>query len=112
MTRSELERLFLRFCRRHRLPQPQVNVRVGRFEVDFLWPEQRVIVEADGYRYHGNRAAFESDRAKDAELQHLGYRVLRFTHRQIGHDPDAIARAIRALLSAAQPPPTEAGLGR
>jgi hypothetical protein len=37
LTRSELERRFLRLCRRHRLPAPEVNVRVGPFEVDFVW---------------------------------------------------------------------------
>jgi len=47
-TNSELEYLFLRLCRRHRLPEPEVNVRVDRFLVDFLWREQRLIVETDG----------------------------------------------------------------
>jgi hypothetical protein len=35
-TRSELERAFLRLCRRRRLPLPEVNVRIGDFIVDFL----------------------------------------------------------------------------
>jgi hypothetical protein len=34
LTRSELERLFLALCRRHRLPRPEVNARVGSHEVD------------------------------------------------------------------------------
>jgi predicted transcriptional regulator of viral defense system len=29
LTRSELERLFLSLCRRHHLPQPEINARVG-----------------------------------------------------------------------------------
>jgi Transcriptional regulator, AbiEi antitoxin len=29
LTRSELERIFLRLCRRHRFPQPEVNARAG-----------------------------------------------------------------------------------
>lgn len=72
LTRSELERLFLRLCRRYRLPQPEVNVRLGPHEVDFLWRSQRVIVETDGYRHHGDRTAFESDRARDVRLQSIG----------------------------------------
>ena len=48
-TRSELERTFLRLCRRYRLPEPDVNVRLDRFTVDFLWREQRLAVETDGY---------------------------------------------------------------
>jgi len=97
-SRSDLERLFLRFCRRHRLPPPEVNAHVGRDEVDFLWRGQRVVVEMDSWRHHGHRSAFESDRAKDARLQALGYRVLRFTWRQIRETPDEVASALRAVL--------------
>ena len=34
----------------------ETNVRVGRHEVDFLWPEQRVVVEVDGFAFHSTRA--------------------------------------------------------
>jgi very-short-patch-repair endonuclease len=98
LTRSELERLMLRLCRRHRLPPPEVNARVDRYEVDFLWREQKVIVETDSWSHHGDRAAFESDRARDAHLQSLGFRVLRFTWRQVLDTPKAVARPLRALL--------------
>jgi very-short-patch-repair endonuclease len=98
LTRSELERLFLAFCRRHRLPQPEVNARVGPHEVDFLWRNRRLIVEVDGFRHHGDRSAFERDRAKDAHLQRLGFRVLRFTWRQIRGTPAIVARTLRALV--------------
>jgi very-short-patch-repair endonuclease len=75
-SRSEMERLFLGFCRRHGFPQPQVNARVGPYEVDFLWREQRIVVETDSWRHHGDRAAFEADRARDAQLHSFGFRVL------------------------------------
>jgi len=97
-TRSELERRFLTLCRRHRLPVPGVNVRVGSYTVDFLWPKRRLIVETDGYRYHRSRPAFEEDRARDVELRMLGYEVIRFTHRQLTQDPARVAAALRALL--------------
>ena len=64
LTRSELERLFLGLCRRHRLPQPEVNGRVAGHEVDFLWRDRGLIVETDGYRHHADRAAFEADRQR------------------------------------------------
>jgi very-short-patch-repair endonuclease len=101
-TRSKLERLMFRFCRQHRLPQPEVNARVDRFEVDFLWRDQKVIVETDSWRHHGDRAAFERDRARDAHLQSLGFRVLRFTWRQIRETPVFVARTLRALLAQPQ----------
>jgi very-short-patch-repair endonuclease len=98
LTRSELERLFLSLCRRHRLPQPEVNARVGPYEVDFLWRGRCLIVETDGFRHHASRAAFESDRSRDADLQRLGFRVLRFTHRQVKRQRSAVVAALHALL--------------
>jgi very-short-patch-repair endonuclease len=98
LTRSELERIFLGLCRRHRLPIPEVNARLGLHEVDFLWRDLRVIVETDGFRHHGNRAAFERDRARDARFQSRGFRVLRFTYRQIREAPEFVVRTLRALV--------------
>ncbi len=97
-TRSELEHRFLRLCRRHRIPPPRVNVAVDAFVVDFLWPDSRLIVEVDGYRFHGGREAFEADRARDTRLKLLGYDVLRFTWRQLSEQPTAVARALGTLL--------------
>jgi very-short-patch-repair endonuclease len=75
-----------------------VNARVGRHEVDFLWRARRVVVETDGFRHHGSREAFERDRARDAELQSRGYRVLRVTHRQLRDSSGDVARVLRELL--------------
>jgi hypothetical protein len=64
-TRSDLEARFLAFCRRHHLPMPEVNAKVGPYTVDFLWRAERVIVETDSYRTHGGQVAFEEDRERD-----------------------------------------------
>jgi very-short-patch-repair endonuclease len=99
-TRSKLEKRFLALIRRAGLPEPKVNHRIGPYLADFAWPEQKVVVETDGYATHGHRAAFESDRARDAALQAAGYAVLRFTHRQIARQPlTVIARLAAVLLS-------------
>ena len=98
LTRSELERRFLALCRRHRLPSPEVNARLGPYEVDFLWRDRGVVVETDGFRYHGNRAAFESDRARDAALQALGFRVLRFTYGQVLQCPREVIDPLRKVM--------------
>jgi hypothetical protein len=71
-TRSDLERLFLRICRRHDIPKPEVNLRIGPYEVDFLWRAERLIVEVDSWKYHSGRRAFEADRARDRELSRRG----------------------------------------
>jgi very-short-patch-repair endonuclease len=101
-TKSRLERAMLRLCRRHRLPLPEVNVWVGAYEVDFLWRSNRLIVETDGWETHRDRASFEADRARDAELKLLGYEVVRFTYRQVLEQPERVARTLRALLSRQQ----------
>jgi very-short-patch-repair endonuclease len=82
------------------LPAAETNVRLGAYEVDFLWRERRLVVEVDGYAFHSSRAAFERDRLRDAELQAQGLRVMRVTWRQIAHRPDeAIQRVLRALAA-------------
>lgn len=97
-TRSELEELFLRLCRRHRLPAPEVNVRVGSMTVDFLWRDRRLVAETDGYRYHRGWQAFEDDHARDLELRALGYQVQRYTYRQVTDQQGRVVRALREAL--------------
>jgi very-short-patch-repair endonuclease len=101
-TRTELESMFMALVRRHRLPRPEVNVKVDQYEVDFLWRDQRLIVEVDGWESHGTRSAFEEDRARDARLKLLGYDVLRFTWWQVGSDAHTVAATVRALLASNQ----------
>jgi very-short-patch-repair endonuclease len=98
--RTELEKRMLALCHRHRLPQAEVNAKIDRFEVDFLWRAERLVAEVDGWDSHRSRSAFEEDRARDAGLAVLGYRVLRFTWRQLTGDPRGIAQTIRSLLRA------------
>jgi very-short-patch-repair endonuclease len=97
-TRTKLESMFLALFRHHRLPQPEVNVKVDRFEVDFLWRDERLIVEVDGWDSHRSRSAFEEDRRRDARLKLLGYEVLRFTWRQVEDEARTVAKTVRALL--------------
>jgi hypothetical protein len=98
-TRSDLEGMMLALCDAHAIARPRVNALVEGLEVDFLWPAQRLVAEADGRRNHATRAAFERDRARDARLTVAGYRVVRFTHRQVQRDPAGVARTLKALLS-------------
>jgi very-short-patch-repair endonuclease len=97
-TRSELEVLFLELCRRHDLPSPEVNVRVGPFTVDFLWRDRGLVVETDGYRYHRGRTAFEEDRDRDLRLRSLGYDVLRLSYAQVTREQRRVISAVRSAL--------------
>jgi very-short-patch-repair endonuclease len=93
-TRSEQERRFLALCDDHGIPRPETNARVEGLEVDFVWRDRRLIVEVDGYRYHRAPSRFESDRAKDVHLTTRGWRVMRFTWRQITRRARWVAQAI------------------
>jgi very-short-patch-repair endonuclease len=103
LSRSELERRFLTLCRDAAQPSPRVNAWVpvegGGFEADFSWPARHLIAEADGYATHGTRAAFERDRRRDRLLQLAGWRVIRFTWRQLVDEPSEIADAISRLFA-------------
>jgi very-short-patch-repair endonuclease len=102
-TRSDAEARLLALVRRAGLPAPETNAMVAGFEVDLLWRRARVVVELDGFAFHGDRMAFEADRLRDAELQARGFRVIRVTWRQLVDDSagviDRLSRAIKAALA-------------
>ena len=99
-TRSELEDEFLALCRRHHLPPPETNVKIGRWEVDFVWREQRLVVETDSFAYHRGSVTFHDDHARDLDLRGEGFAVLRFSERQIEDEPRRVmADVARALVS-------------
>jgi very-short-patch-repair endonuclease len=98
-TRSDLESLFLALFRRHRLPRPEVNVKLGHHEVDFLWRSHRLIVEADFFAYHRGSASFEDDHARDLDLRTAGFTVLRFTDTQLEDEPARVAADVAAALT-------------
>jgi hypothetical protein len=100
--RSPLEELFLPFLDRHALPRPRINALVEagdkRYEVDCLWEDRALIVELDGFEFHGRRRAFEDDRERDRRLTAAGYRVTRITQRQLLGRQDALAADLHHLL--------------
>ena len=98
-TRSDLKTLFLELCAHYGIPRPpEVNVKLGRWEVDFLWRAQRVVVETDYWAYHRGSVAFEDDHARDLDLHAAGYAVLRFTDRQLEGEPERVASVVIAAL--------------
>lgn len=103
-TRSDLERDFLRLCRRYRLPLPEVNVLIDGMTVDFLWRDARLVVETDSYATHGGTVAFEDDRERDLRLRRLGYSIHHFSERQVRIEPEAVAADVAVALQAAQAP--------
>jgi len=92
---SELELLFRPIAESVGLPPPRTKTRVNGFEVDFFWPDLDLIVETDGLRYHRTPSAQARDRLRDQAHAAAGMTALRFTHRQVKHEP----RHVRAVLS-------------
>ncbi len=96
-TRSELETRFLRLCTVADLPLPEVDVSLGNKVVDFLWREQRLIVEVDGFGFHHHR--FDEDRIRDLGQLVNGYRTVRVTHRMMEDSPGRLVASLRRLLA-------------
>jgi very-short-patch-repair endonuclease len=98
-TRSRAERRLLKLVRAADLPTPETNARLHGYEVDFLWRDQRLVVEFDSFRFHSPRARFERDRARDAALAAAGYTVIRVTWRQLVDTPELVVARIAGALA-------------
>ena len=99
---SALETKLFRAIVQAGLPKPTPQFRVmdgtrlvGRF--DFAYPSARLIIEADGYRWHAGGAAWQRDRTRDNALNRLGWTVLRFTAEDLKH-PKVVADQITDVL--------------
>jgi very-short-patch-repair endonuclease len=96
---SVLEARFAELCHGSGLPSMEHHAIVLGYEVDFLVIGHKVIIECDGFAYHGRDArAFERDRRRDADLVAAGYVVIRVTWGMVCDRPDTVIRTIRAAL--------------
>jgi hypothetical protein len=97
-------------ARQHPLPGP------GAIEglVDGCWPDARLIVEADGRRWHSRIRDAARDAARDAEAARAGYQTLRLFHEHIVGDAEGTAATLRDVRAVrlAQLDPGELAWGR
>lgn len=102
---SGLEAQFLATIERAGLPQPSRQVDVGGDDwvgrVDFVYLEQRILIEIDGRRHHTALLDLEADRVRDNRLAAAGWRVIRITWEQLVKHPDRVVALIRQLLAGA-----------
>lgn len=98
LTRSELERLFLKLVAGAGVPAPLVNRHRARHRVDFVWPDQRLVVETDGRATHDTPFAFHRDRARDLDLELADWHVIRLTWWQVTEQPERVVELLRRRL--------------
>jgi very-short-patch-repair endonuclease len=98
VTLSALERRFLERLREEALPLPITNKPAGGRRVDCRWPEHRLTVELDSYRYHRSRHAWELDRRREREAHARGDDFRRYTHDDVFDDPEPMLAELRGLL--------------
>ena len=97
LTLSALERRFRRLLRANGLSLPQSNRRIEGRLIDCRWPELRLTVEIDGYRYHRSRYAWERDRRREREARARGDDFRRYTYGDIT-EPTALLNELRPVL--------------
>ena len=67
--------------------------------MDCGWPEHRLTIELDGYRYHHSRHAWEQDRRREREARARGDEFRRYTFGDAFEDPRFMLTELRGLLS-------------
>ena len=98
VTLSELERRFQALLEQAGLPLPKTNKRAHGRRVDCRWPEHRLTVELDSYRYHRSRHAWEQDRRREREARARGDEFRRYTYGDVLESPRLMLAELRALL--------------
>ncbi len=109
-TRGSAERRFLRVCRRYGVPMPRVNewialpIAPGGLEVDFSWPDRRLIVEIDEPLTHDTHRARRNDPARDRALTAAGWRPMRFPDHELELRPAGVAAEVLAAIDVSGAP--------
>jgi hypothetical protein len=98
---SELERRLFDVIERARLPEPLRQLPLpGRGKVEGLadsgYLDARLLLEADGRRWHTRLEDFRADRERDAEASRAGWLTLRFAYEQLKSEPHEVGGAISA----------------
>jgi very-short-patch-repair endonuclease len=105
--KSELERRFLSLLADRGFVAPSVNATIdtpwGSYEVDALWPRQRLVIELDGWSTHRDRETFRRDHRRTADVSAAGYRLVRFDWSQIVEHPDEAVARLQRLVPHREP---------
>ena len=103
-TANENEEALLTITRPLGIPDPECNAFVvlddggPPIKADFVWRDQRVVVEADSRKWHTSRQRLEQDRLRDQRLVAAGWTIIRTTWRQMTRRPDELRPLLVRLL--------------
>ena len=103
---SRLESRFLGRIREISRPLPVTNRPSGGHRVDCRWPDHRLTVELDGFRFHNSRHSWEHDHRREREAYARGDQFRRYTYGDVYEQPAAMLNELSCLL------PLLAGKGR
>jgi very-short-patch-repair endonuclease len=98
VTLSRLESRFLRLLREAELSLPITNRVAGGHRVDCRWPEHRLTVELDSYRFHNSRYSWDKDRLREREARTRGDEFRRYAWTDVFENPDYMLEELRQLL--------------
>ena len=104
VTLSKLEAHFLELLRNEGLPLPVTNREASGRRVDCRWPEHRLTVELDGYRFHNSRHSWEQDRHREREARARGDDFRRYTWGDVEEDPTLMLRDLVSAMTLPPPP--------
>jgi Protein of unknown function (DUF559) len=99
-TASGLEDDFAEFAKRYGLPAPVTNTYLLGYEIDVLYPAERVIIEIDGHQFHSDRDSFERDRNRDTIMLVAGFVTVRITDDRMSQKPEQEAGRLNTILAA------------
>ena len=94
---SKLESAFIALLRRHHLPLPKTNKRVGNHRIDCHWPQFKLTIELDSYAFHNTRHAWVQDQRRNSEARKRGDQIVRYIWEDLS-DP-ATVDELRRLLA-------------
>jgi very-short-patch-repair endonuclease len=107
LAESPLEVKVERVLMRHGLEPPERQYTVTcsdgtNVRIDFAWPEQKVGIEADGFRWHSDFEQWQRDARKHNLLQEMDWRIVRATDRSLRESPGTLPRQVATLLGQAR----------
>jgi hypothetical protein len=102
VTLSQLERAFLKLLRDAGLPRPQTNKVAGSKRVDCRWPDRKLTVELDSYRFHDSRYSWEQGHERRREARARGDEFRTYTWRDITENSESVIRDFAPISAAAR----------